>query len=253
MSATVMQASPAQFDPSATGSLFSCSRSDIPCHHFCLRHSKPLNQEVEEWFMTDEVEEKPAEDEQKQEGVGLNPEEEEEEDDEDRDMMEAGLLDQLLDEAYAQYYDEPDEWEELAQWYTTRINCDEPWEGEEQEDQSSGAVSSGAAYQRQEDFHPAWRQDVAGTSSLASTSHGGQRRSSEPQPTSNGQPHATKRRDWAEMADEQDREEAMELSSNTQQLRSTSAAWNDSTRVRECELYDTFNDLLFPDPESGRL
>ncbi|XP_022081420.1 uncharacterized protein LOC110974235 [Acanthaster planci] len=246
MSVNVVSASQAALNPAATGSLFSCSRSDVPCHHFCLRHSEPLKQEVEEWFMTDEVEEENGEDEKGQESSGSG-------EDFNRDMMEEGLLDQLLDEAYAHYYDEPDEWEELADWYTNRMISDGPFDDEEETDQPSS--TSGAAPER--GFHPAWRQEPVGTSgasSAASASPSGQtRRSSEPEVAGHGQARGVKRRDWAGLVDEQEREEEMELSTTSQQNRRGSAGWSEAARVRECELYETFNDLFLPDPESGRL
>ncbi|XP_071792903.1 uncharacterized protein [Asterias amurensis] len=242
---------------SGAGSLFSCSSSDIPCHHFCLRHSKPLQAEDEEWFMTDEIEEV--------------PEEEEEEDmEQDEEAARAGLLDQLLDDAYAQYYEEPDEWEELATWYSSHMDRGETEDSERQPSQSTGETTS----EPREDFHPAWRQDPVGTprreESTTSTSQGRTTRSSaaresssasastshshRSQPSSSGsQNRHPKERSWDELIADQERgEAAAEIATRNSRGRNSSN-WSEPTVVRELELYDAFNDLFFPDPESGRL
>ncbi len=212
--------------------------------------------------MTDEVEEVPEE-------------EEEEEMEEDEETARAGLLDQLLDDAYAQYYDEPDDWEELATWYSTQMNRDAPADSEHQPSQSTGESSSDA----REDFHPAWRQDPVGTprreESITSTSQGRTTRSSASRDSSSAsassssshshrtQPHQSsssgsqnchpKERSWDELIAEQERGEAdAEMAARSTRGRNN-PGWSDPTIVRELELYDAFNDLFFPDPDSGRL
>lgn len=217
--------------------------------------------------MTDEVEEVPEDE-----------EDEEEEMEEDDAMTHTGLLDQLLDDAYAQYYDEPDEWEELASWYSSQINRGG---AAATESQSTGESASDA----REDIHPAWRQDPVGTprreeSTTASTttsqgrttrsssaardsssasassshSHRTQQQQQQQQSSSSGSQHRhPKERGWDELIADQEREEAEAESATRNPRGRNSSSWSDPSIVRELELYDAFNDLFFPDPDSGRL